>query len=536
MNALHDPPAITDGDSGCMLDALRDPACYPHPVRRIEIMETHISWVILTGDHAYKIKKPVNLGFLDFTSLAARRYYCEEELRLNRRFAADIYLGVVAITGDAAAPRVGGGGPAIEYAVKMREFAQADLLSALLARGEVTPELLQSLAARIAAFHSAAHSATMTPGVNTQAGVLQPALDNFKQALPYLRDADDVAALGRLRDWTLREHERHAQCLWQRVADGRVRECHGDLHLANIVMIDGVPTPYDCIEFNPALRWIDVISEVAFLMMDLEAHGRRDLAYAFLNAYLEASGDYSGVAVLPFYLLYRALVRAKINLVRAHQHGVLPAEAARAWTAYRSYLALAISYSRRQRGAIVIMHGLSGSGKTTLTQPALAVLGAIRVRSDVERKRLHGLSALAQTGSASGEGLYTADATARTYARLAQHARSVACAGLTAVVDASFLKREQRALFGALARELDVPFVIVRANAPLDLLRIRIAARLAKGGDASEATLAILEAQAATHEPLSADELSEAIDIDAGNDPASGAAKLSEALRQRLIV
>lgn len=389
MNARNDPPVITGNDVERILEALRDPACYPHPVRRVAVIETHISWVLLTGDYAYKIKKPVNLGFLDFTTLAARRHYCEEELRLNRRLAPDIYLATVAITGDPDEPHIGGSGPVLEYAVKMRE---------------------------------------------------------------YRARADQFA---------------------QRHAAGCVRECHGDLHLGNIALLDGKAIPFDYIEFNPALRWMDVASEVAFPTMDLEAHGRRDLAYVFLNAYLEHSGDYGGVAVLPFYFVYRAIVRAKISLLRAAQHGAEKEQGRRARAAYQRYLALAVAYTNPRRGAVIIMHGLSGSGKTTLTQPAVAALGAVRIRSDIERKRLHGVDALARSGSATGGGIYATGATARTYEQLQRHARSVVGAGLPVIIDATFLKREQRAAFRALARELAVPFAIVNVAAPHEALRAR---------------------------------------------------------------
>ena len=389
MNVCDDPPAITRSEVERMLAALLDPACYPHPVQRFDVLETHISWVILTGDYAYKIKKPVNLGFLDFTSLASRRHYCEEELRLNRRLAPGIYLDTVAITGDPARPRIGGAGPAIEYAVKMSEFPQSSLLDAALARGEVNATVITALAHKIAAFHATASSAASTPGVDAATLVLAPALENFRQMLRLLDAPEDVEILVRLREWTLSEHERSASLLCKRLAECRVRECHGDLHLGNIVLLEGKATPFDCIEFNPALRWMDVISEVAFLMMDLEAHGRRDLAYVFLNSYLEDTGDYSGVAVLPFYRVYRAVVRAKISLLRAAQAGATPEHRASALAAFKRYLTLATDYIRPRRGAVIITHGLSGSGKTSLTTPIISALGAVRIRSDVEMTRMH---------------------------------------------------------------------------------------------------------------------------------------------------
>ena len=516
-----------------MLHALCNPGCYPHPVKRVELLETHISWVILTGSYAYKIKKPVNLGFLDFTSLAARRHYCEEELRLNRRLAPELYLETVAITGSPRQPVIGGSEPPIEYAVKMREFPQSALLDGALARGEVSTATTQALARRIAAFHAALVPAAATADA-AAAAALAPALDNFRRMLPLLDAPADIAALQAARDWTQREHRARSVQFAQRGPAGRVRECHGDLHLGNIALLNGSATPFDCIEFNPVLRWMDIISEVAFPVMDLEAHGRRDLAYVFLNSYLEASGDYAGVAVLPFYLVYRAVVRAKIGLIRAGQHDTAGGQDQRALHACPHYLALAASYTGPRRGAVIITHGLSGSGKTTLTQVLLAALGAVRIRSDIERKRLHGLDALAHTESAPGAGIYSPDATARTYARLAQHARSIAVAGYPVIVDATFLKHAQRAAFRALAQELGVPFLIASLPTPPEVLRARVAARAAQGGDASEADLAVLDAQIATREALTAGELSLAITARVCGDPAASARELCDALTQRL--
>ncbi len=533
MNTRSDLPVMTCDDVERMLDALRNPACYPHPVRRIDRLETHISWVILTGSYAYKIKKPVNLGFLDFTSLAARRHYCDEELRLNRRLAPDMYLETVAITGEPRRPIVGGDGPAIEYAVKMREFAQSALLDGAIARGEVSVPAIEALARKLAAFHAALPPKLATADA-AAAAALAPALDNFRQVLQRVDAPADITALTAVRDWTLREHGTHAGQFAERGVAGRVRECHGDLHLGNIALIDCEPTPFDCIEFNPALRWMDTISEVAFLVMDLEAHGRRDLAYVFLNIYLEHSGDYAGVSVLPFYLVYRAMVRAKVSLIRGGQRGAASDESQCALAAFRRYLALAVLYTNPRRGAVIITHGLSGSGKTTLTQSMLSALGAIRVRSDIERKRLHGFESLAHTGSAPGTGIYATDSTARTYALLARHARDIAGAGYPVIVDASFLKHAQRAAFRTMAHKLGVPFVIANVTAPHDVLRARVAARAAQGGDASEATLAVLEAQISARDALTADEIGCAVTTEPGCDAAASARALCDALAQRL--
>jgi hypothetical protein len=532
MHTCNEPPVATNGNAAPLLAALSEPALYPHPVRRVEIMQTHISWVLLTGDYAYKIKKPVDLGFLDFTTLAARRHYCEEELRLNRRLAPGLYLEVVPITGTVQRPAIGGDGPTIEYAVKMREFAQSALLDNALPRGEVGPAMIEALACRIADFHAQLAPQDATPGHDADSTVLAPARENFAQMLPLIDTPADIATLTAIRDWTRREFDARAAQFSQRYAAGCVRECHGDLHLGNIVLLDGAAVPFDCLEFNAALRWMDVMNEVAFLMMDLEAHGRRDLAFAFASTYLETSGDYAGVRLLPFYIVYRAVVRAKINLIRAAQPGITPGQRRHALAGYQRYITLAAAHTRGSRGAVVITHGLSGSGKTTLTRQLLATLGAVRIRSDVERKRLHGLHALARTGSATGAGIYADETTALTYDRLLRHARPVAGAGLPALVDATFLKHEQRAAFHALAVELGVPFAILNVTATPAALRARESARAARGGDASEATLAVLDAQIENCEVLTTGEMRHA--VPAAHGTAATERAFCDQLAQRL--
>jgi predicted kinase len=286
---------------------------------------------------------------------------------------------------------------------------------------------------------------------------------------------------------------------------------------------------FDCIEFNDDFRWIDVMSEVAFLVMDLLDHRLPSLAWRCLNRYLEATGDYDGLAVLRFYLVYRAMVRGKIACMRAHQTGLDAAEQARLAGEYRGYLALARELAGSERPAIVLMHGLSGSGKTTVAQGLLEALGAVRVRSDVERKRLHGMEALARTHEALDAGAYAQAATRLTYDRLATVARAIVDAGFPAIVDAAFLRRTDRDAFRALAHELRVPFAIATCEAPEAVLRERVAARERLGADASEATLAVLERQLATQQPLGAEELPDLIRVDTTH----GETAIPEAARTR---
>ena len=508
------PPAEAAALQQRLAAALRDPASFGPACTSVRVIETHISWVYLTGTHAYKVKKAVAFGFLDFTTLESRRRYCEEELRLNRRTAAQIYLDVVPITGSVDWPVVDGTGPALEWALRMREFPQQALLSEMLARGDLTPAHVDALAITVARFHEGVARVPADRPWGSATDVLDVALANFAELRPRLDGPADRDDLARLEDWTRREHAARGADWEARRASGHVRECHGDLHLGNIALVEGGITPFDCIEFNERMRWIDVASEIAFTVMDLQHRGRPDFAQRFLNGYLGHGGDYPGLAVLRFYLVYRAMVRAKVAGLRAAQ---TPPGAARSalLADCRAHIVLAKREAAPCAPAIVITRGLSGSGKTTLSQCLLERIGAIRVRSDVERKRLQGLAADARTDAGIGAGLYAPDATRATYDRLLDLARAIVDAGWIALVDAAFLSRWQRDAFRALADELDVPFVIVDFVASEATLRSRIEERGAQGRDASDADLSVLALQLHNHEPLGDDERAFAVVYDA---------------------
>ena len=503
-------PAATDQET--LVAALAHGLAAVGERKPTRLLETHISYVLLTGVHAYKIKKAVALGFLDFRTLEARRFYCEQELRLNRRYAPALYLDVVPITGRFDAPVLGGDGPALEYAVKMREFPQEALASALLARGDLTAADIDNLASKVAAFHETIDRASASGAFGTPAGILRLALQNLAEIDWLTTTEAERGEIVKLRAWTEREYGLRGDALARRLERGFVRECHGDLHLGNIARIDGELVLFDGIEFNDELRWIDTMSEVAFTVMDLQDRGHADLAHRLLDAYLERTGDYAGLEVLPFYLTYRALVRAKVALLRAEQQGK---GAGGSREEARGYLALAAKYAERPQPALIITSGLSGSGKTTVSQAVLEGFGAVRVRSDVERKRMRGIAPLARSSGVVADGLYAPRETEATYGRLRELARSIVGAGFTAIVDATFLKRANRDAFRALADELDVPFAILALDASEATLRERIVRRRTQGTDASDADLAVLAWQIATREALTTDERRCAIDPDA---------------------
>ena len=494
----------------------RCPQAFGHPVGAVDWIETHISWLLLAGDYVYKFKKPLQLDFLDFSTLALRRTACAEELRINRRTAPGLYLGLVALAGSAPeglrllpledAP------PDAEPAVRLRRFGQGALLSQVLERQQLTPAHIDALARHVACFHGEAAVALPNEGWGTPQAVGSPVQDCLAALQLQAADAPDLAPLlSPVAQWCKQQGAVLAPVFAQRLDAGRVRECHGDLHLANLVLIDGAPQLFDAIEFNPALRWIDCVSDIAFLAMDLEARGRADLAWRFLNAWLELTGDYAGLPVLDYYRVYRALVRARVAGLRLAQ--ATGAERTACLQEQRRYLELALRFTRPRPVALWLAHGFSGAGKSTQSLALVCQRGMVRVRADVERKRLFGL-APEDVSSAVPGGIYTANASRRTHERLAQVARWALGAGHAVLVDATFLNPAMRQRFIALAHELQVPCRILCFEAPLDVLRERVRARQQAGGDASEADVQVLESQWAAARPLSADEQALAVHVD----------------------
>ena len=487
-----------------LIERLREPGAYPHPVDRVETMETHISHVLLAGEFAYKIKKPVRLPFLDFSTLDKRRFFCEEELRLNRRAAPSIYLEVVAIGGDP--PAIGPCDEPIEYAVKMRRFPQEALLERLAREGKLTAAHVDALALGVARLHASAPRADPDDVRDAADRATRPALDNLLDIGVMEPSSAVRASLATIAAWTSEEGAILRQRFALRQAEGFVRECHGDLHLGNAIADGAEVVPFDAIEFEPRFRWIDVMSDVAFAAMDLHAHGLAGLAARFVNRYLEESGDYAGLRVLRFYMVYRAMVRAKVARIRMHQAGISVADYGLAEQAFFEHIHLALRLARRPATVVMLMHGLAGSGKTTASQRFVEALGAIRVRSDVERKRLHGFAANARTGSLIGGGLYDAEATRRTYAHLAVLAHEILAAGFPVVVDAAFLRRNERQRLREVAEAAGAAFEIVSCIAPDEVLARRVASREREAKDASEAGAAVLDYQRRTSEPLAEDE------------------------------
>jgi aminoglycoside phosphotransferase family enzyme/predicted kinase len=494
-----------------LIASLMKPGAHDPAVKKCELIETHASWVILTGTVAYKIKKPVNLGFLDFSTLEKRRFCCEEELRLNRRLAPEIYLGLAPVFGSPEHPKWTGSGKAIEYAVKMAQFPQEAQLDRALACGNLQPQHIDAFARLIAGFHQEIAVAGADCGYGDPDHIRKPVQENFLQIRKHVPEGKILEPLAELEAWTRAGLNALEPAFARRKAEGWIRECHGDLHLRNLAWINDAPVVFDCIEFNPDLRWIDVISDTAFLVMDLQDRHQPHLAHRFLNLYLEHTGDYYGLRVLPFYLTYRALVRAKVNAILASQPGIGKKVQAEAQRDFRDYLNLAKRHAVAGRPQLIITHGMSASGKSTLTQPILEHLEAIRIRSDVERKRRFGIKPEATGHAVIGEGIYTDEASERTYARLAELAGQILEAGYSVIVDAAFLKSDQRQQFQQLAAAKKTPYIILECMASPETLKRRIVARPKA---VSDADLAVLEHQLCNRQPLHESERLYRMEID----------------------
>ena len=478
------------------MQALLHARAYPHAVRSLRLVETPISWVLLTGEYAYKIKRPVKLPFVDLRSAAHRRFLCHEELRLNRRFAPGLYLDVCDVTRTASGVRMGGGGEVIEAAVRMRQFDTAQSLDALIARGEPTADALRRFGAALDGLHATFATARSRDAPGDPDGARADRLMNVVQARGALARAGIDDRLEDVQQEMAAQEHDLAPLLERRWRLGKVRECHGDLHSRNIVLQGGELLAFDGLEFEPRFRWIDLGAETAFLAMDLMVRGALPLALSFLSGYLESGGDYEQLRALPLHLADRALVRAKVAALEATDGDTDAREASR--TSAMAYVALARERldARRPRPRMILMHGLSGSGKSWLAARLAERLPALHVRSDVVRRHV----------SRPGTSAYSSGATARTYGLLAECAADALAGGLDVIVDATFLRRANRADFRRMATIHGARLSMIQCEAPDDVLRERIAMRATRGNDPSEATVEVLSLQRGRLEPVDAAE------------------------------
>lgn len=451
-----------------------------------ERIDTHGAIVFLIGARAYKIKRAVRYPYMDFSTLELRRYACEAEIARNRRTAPTLYRGTIAITRDKdGVLALDGPGQPIEWAVEMGRFADEDLLDRMAREGRLTRALMERLADRIAAFHASAGNATN--GADLYESMRWVADDNFIElaAFPSEIPADEV---NDLRTETTRALETHRSIFGARQAGGHVKICHGDLHLQNVCLLEGEPTLFDAIEFNDALAVIDVLYDIAFLIMDLEHRGLRNLANATFNRYLEHGDEWAGLTLLPLYLSLRAAVRAKTTASAAAQ-----GSSTNGWAEARAYLDAARGYLVPAPPRLIAVGGLSGTGKSSVARALAPTLGrapgAIHLRSDVIRKRLSGVDPLTRLpASAYGPGT-----SAPVYEKMTALAAAVIGAGHTAIVDAVFAREDERQAIAAIAQKQGTPFQGIWLDAPAEILKARVSARR---GDASDATTDVVDRQA----------------------------------------
>jgi aminoglycoside phosphotransferase family enzyme/predicted kinase len=475
-----------------LISSLCNKECYFHETGKIEVIETHISWILLTGEFAYKIKKPVNLGFLDFSTLSKRKFYCEEEVRLNQRWAPEIYLDVKAIRGSVEHPMLGGDGSLLEYAVQMKQFPSDQTFDMILSQNRFEQDMLDSMAKKITDLHKSAPVVTGSRSGDFAQSLYTSAADNFK--VIDITSDNNSSLLRDVLHWTQNEFHKKEKFFQSREANGFYRECHGDLHLGNMAWVKDQILLFDGIEFNDAFRFIDVMSEVAFVVMDFMEHKREDLAFRFLNLYLEYTGDYEGLGGLYFYLTYRAMVRAKVSYIRSQQSHLSELDKKKEELQFQEYLSLAQRFTQNELPRIILTCGYSGSGKTSLAR-TLYGNRIIHLRSDVERKRLFDRATNSHDATDYEAGIYNRTASENTYARLRALTKILVQDGFSVIVDASFLETERRDSFRFLAQELSCDFMILHCVADENTLRERIEMRRAQNIDASDATTEILAHQ-----------------------------------------
>jgi aminoglycoside phosphotransferase family enzyme/predicted kinase len=509
------------------------PEMYPYRPATVEFVQTHISYVFLAGNEVYKVKKPVHFSFVDFSTLERRRHFCHEEVRLNCRLAPHVYLGVVAICRDETTYRLGseGDAAAVEYAVRMRRLPADRTLDQLLDRGEVTLAMIGQLAHRLADFHRHADAGPHVTANGDVAAIGAVLEDNFAGVRPFhgltIAAADDDAIQKFCRDF-LRRRE---PLFRRRQAEHRIRDCHGDLHSEH-VCFDGAPVIFDCIEFNPKFRYCDTASEIAFLAMDLDYHGRPELSRHLVSAYAARADDPELPGLVPFYQCHRAYVRGKVDSLKSAEEEVEPAERERARASALHHFALAYRYTWAYRPCLVMIAGLSGTGKSAVAGALTARTGFVHINSDVVRKRLAGPAAESHADAGYEGGLYSPEHTRRTYAAMLAEAAELLAAGRGVVLDATFQRRTDRDAARTLASKHTVPFLPVECQCREEELRRRLEARQGRAG-ASEADWNVYLEQRHRYEMIGGDERDDALLIDTTVPLAEVAASVEGALRSR---
>ena len=490
------------------LKSLLKPEAYPEPTHSVELLQTHVSWIFLTDTHAFKVKKPVNFGFLNFSTIDRRRFYCNEEVRLNRRLCPNIYEGVVEMRESSGGATFCGNGPVIDYAVKMKRLPAERMLDKLVDNNQISGEEMQDVARIIANFH---HSAPTSPAI-AEFGLLDRIMfnwqENFEQMIAFEESTLPAADREQIKSWVSSFATENADLFKRRVDEGYIRECDGDIHLENICLTGATACIFDCIEFNERFRYCDTAADVAFLLMDLDFHGRPDLADKVITTYIETSGDTAMTSLIDFYKLYRAFIRGKVESLRLSDSGIDRQEQELAKAKAIRYFRLARGYVERSRlqPTLFITCGLMGCGKSTLTDQLSFELGIAGFASDTVRKQMAGIATATPVADVYGEGLYTSQANDATYAELYRLAGVELAAGCSVIIDASFKHKEDRSRFAALAKHYTAAFIVLHVTCNELENRRRLVERTASGRSASDGRAELLESQQQEFEVPSSEE------------------------------
>src|ERR1039457_2504045 len=485
-----------------MLKSLLKPEAYPEPTTSVELVQTHVSWIFLTDDHAYKIKKPVDFGFLNFSTIDRRRFYCNEEIKFNSRLCPDIYEGVVELRETTVGAAFLGDGPVIDYAVKMKRLPAESMLDRLVENNIVQVAEMREVARVIAEFHRTASTSHAVAEYGHLDRILFNWQENFEQTIRYENTTLPAPERELIRAWVSSFAANNSETFNQRVAAGFIRECDGDIHLENICLTNGSVFIFDCIEFNERFRCCDTAADVAFLLMDLDFHGRHDLSDDVKDEYVSRTGDQGLLELVDFYKIYRAFVRGKVESFRMIDSGINPDDQSLAGKQATRYFRLVRGYIERRRlkPALFITCGLMGSGKSTLAAQLAFELGIPSFNSDTTRKQIRGVPPGTLSRDAFGEGLYNRQSTEATYAELLRQADNQLQSGSAVVIDASFIHKNQRTPYALLAKRCAVPLIILHVACSEAENKRRLQERESAGKSVSDGRLELLALQAAEFE------------------------------------
>lgn len=510
-----------------------DPAFYSHHPPDVRLIQTHISYVLLAGAEVYKLKKPVRFAFLDFSTLERRRHFCHEEVRLNRRLAPGVYLGVVSVCRAGDGYRLGPADAtgAVEYAVHMRRLPAERCLDRLLDRGEVTEAMIDEIAARLAEFHRQADAGPAIAANGDPSIIAATIADDFAEMRRFHGDTISRADDATIQDWCRSFLHRHNRLLRQRQATGRIRDCHGDLHTEHICFADDLIV-FDCIEFNPKFRHRDVASEIGFLAMDLDYHGHRELAVHLIARYAEYAGDPDLRTAVPFYQCYLAYIRGKVDSLKSAEEDIDRAEREAARRSARRHFALAYQYTWAPSPFLVVLGGLSGTGKSTVATALEERTGFVHANSDVIRKQLAGVPLLHRPTAAERATLYATEHSARTYTAMFARASTALGMGRGVILDATFQRHADRDAARGIAAEQGVPLLLVECQCADDEVRRRLGERSVRGDSPSDADWSVYLQQQARYEPFGPADGEHQLIVDAAQPVERSVAAIEERLRQ----